>query len=185
MEADHNSVYRLRPSDLHICRWAFHISAGTCPKILEISPTQKRGPVWGSQNCCMDPSHIHRIACRIKNFKCVPFELECKHNCIAMFISKTRRQTEKGKVRGRVTPWYYWFISPKRLEDMGITPSVFKKKTQKKVRAWSNPSLHQAAGPCRMLPDVETEVLPKRLLTWNTFLESGRQVEVFAIRYDG
>jgi hypothetical protein len=102
-----------------------------------------------------------------------------------MFISKTRRQTEKGKVRGRVTPWYYWFISPKRLEDMGITPSVFKKKTQKKVRAWSNPSLHQAAGPCRMLPDVETEVLPKRLLTWNTFLESGRQVEVFAIRYDG
>lgn len=29
---------------------------------------------------------------------------------------------------GRVTPWYYWFISPERLEDMGITPSASSKK---------------------------------------------------------
>jgi hypothetical protein len=70
-----------------------------------------------------------------------------------MFISKTRRQTEKGKVRGRVTPWYYWFISPKRLEDMGITPSVFKKKHKR--RSGHGQTLHfirlpDPAGCCRM-----------------------------------
>lgn len=50
-----NSVYRLRPSDLHICRWAFHKSSGTCLGIPELL----YGPKYPKS---------HRIACRIKNF---------------------------------------------------------------------------------------------------------------------